>query len=88
MEVNLDPTLCEVLHEASHLSRAPLRVSLPPAVRHVLRSVDTPELWERSNSLQAVVQMYHSVRDGLSDVDKLLFQHRLQLAENVSVCVS
>ena len=49
--------------------------------------MDTRELWERSGSLQAVVQTYNDLQDGLSDVDRLLFQHKLQQAESVSsVC--
>ena len=77
--------LCEVLREARHLSRPPLGFHLPSAVRHLQRSVDPRELWERSSSLQAVVQTYNDLQDGLSDVDRLLFQHKLQQAENVSV---
>jgi len=77
--------LCEVLREARHLSRPPLEIHLPSAVRHLQRSVDHRELWERSSSLQAVVQTYNDLQDGLSDVDRLLFQHKLQQAENVSV---
>ena len=86
--VNLDPTLQEVLREAHCLSHPPLSVRLPPVVRHLMRSVNPQELGERYASLGVVVQAYHDLEEGLSDVDRLLFQHQLQQAESVSSSIT
>ena len=85
LQVNMDPTLWDVLHEATHLTRPPLCVSLPPYVRLILTHADPHVMRERVTLLQSVVQAYNQLREGLLDVDEQLFQSKLQSVDNVSL---
>ena len=64
--------------------QSPLNVRLPSAVHQLLRSVDVSELEQRYKSLEAVVQAYNELLRCMSEVDRMLFQHQLQLVDNVS----
>ena len=85
LQVNMDPTLWDVLHEATHLARPPLCVSLPPNVRVILSHADPCILRGRVTMLQSVVQSYNELREGLLDVDVQLFQSKLQSIDNVGI---
>lgn len=82
--VNLDPTLREVLQEIRYMTRPPLGVALPRAAQQLLKGMEGVALGGRSTSLGVVVQVYNELWAGLSEVDQLLFQHKLQQMDNVS----
>ena len=82
--VNFDPTLREVLQEIRYMTRPPLSVALPPAAQQLLKGVEGVELGVRITSLGVVVQAYNELWAGLSEVDQLLFHHKLQQVDNVS----
>ena len=82
--MNLDPELHEVLAEAHTLSRPPLSVRLPPVVRTLVRSINVRELRDRQRGVVLLAQAYNALCESLSEVDTQLFQHKLQLVENVS----
>ncbi|KAL5499629.1 hypothetical protein EMCRGX_G011081 [Ephydatia muelleri] len=83
LRVNMDPTLWDVLHEATYLMAPPLCMSLPPHVRIVLSHADPRILRERVTLLQSVVQSYNQLREGLLEVDVQLFQSKLQSVDNL-----
>ena len=85
LQVNMDPTLWEVLHEATYLMSPPLCMSLPPHVCVVLSHADLRILRERVTMLQSVVQSYNQLREGLLDADVQLFQSKLQSVDNVGL---
>ena len=65
------------------LPQPPLNVRLPATVRHLLKTVNVRELGERYTNLGAMVREYNDLREGLSEVDMMLFQHKLQQVDNV-----
>ncbi len=70
--------------DSGSLIQPPLNVRLPTAVRQLVRSVDVGELGQRYTSLEAIVQAYNELLHGMSGVDRMLFQHKLQLVDSVS----
>ena len=50
--VNLDPTLSEVLSEVRYLTRPPLSLRLPTALRQLTKNTDYSELKHRQTILQ------------------------------------
>ena len=54
--VNLDPTLSEVLSEVRYLTRPPLSLRLPTALRQLTKNTDYSELKHRQTILQVSAQ--------------------------------
>ena len=50
--VNLDSTLSEILLEIRHLTRPPLNLHLPTALRQLMKNIDYDELRHRQTCLQ------------------------------------
>lgn len=57
---------------------------LPTAVRQLIKSVDVDDLRQRYVSLEEVAHTYSELVQGMSEVDRMLFQHKLQLVDSVS----
>ncbi len=62
----------------------PLHVRLPTEVRQLLKSINLDDLLQRYTNLEAVVYTYSQITQGMSEVDKMLFQSKVQLVDGVS----
>lgn len=62
--VNLDPTLSEVLSEVRYLTRPPLALRLPTALRQLTKNTDYSELKHRQTSLQVSYSLNSGHNDG------------------------
>ena len=88
LSVNFDPVLHEVVTEAHYVSRPPLGLRVPPAIKSLIKGMNKEELRDRRASLELVMQVYRDVQTGLSEEERLLLHSKLQQVETVCTILS
>ena len=84
LEVNLDTNLLVALRDAYYLSLPPLCVSLPESVQSLVNSINLSQIWSNAVKLEAVANKHNEIIDGMSDIEKQLFEAKLIKMEMVS----
>jgi dynein heavy chain len=83
VEVNLNTDLTVAVREAYYLSMPPLCASLPETVQSLVNSISLPQIWSNAVKLEAIANKHNEIIDGMSDIEKQLFEAKLVKMETI-----
>ncbi|XP_043910785.1 dynein beta chain, flagellar outer arm-like [Protopterus annectens] len=77
VQLNLDPRLILLFHEATYLQKDPFNIKLPESLTGLLRNADETKIRALEARMEMVVCTYNEVMRTIADIEKPLFDESL-----------
>ena len=84
LKLNISPTFLHILKESSYLIELVNDSDFPIVAKRALSESQSIDFYGKRSRLTVLVQEYNVIRESLTDVEKVLLQHKLTRIETVS----
>ena len=84
LKLNISPTFLHILKESSYLIELVNDSDFPIVAKRALSESQSIDFYGKRSRLTVLVQEYNEIRESLTDVEKVLLQHKLTRIETVS----